>query len=243
MNIKERKNNKFKVVILSTLAVLLSSCSSVDVRKELLDFTKDFSIETVKEKYKTADFIYEKEIYHFGELKGTKKVTYTFDMTEKGKYTSTLEFFCTGEFITNEFPAYKKVSTYPISGNELPYVRETIINDETPKMDYLNEETFLVDLNNFYGQKTDSGYTKGMYYGDDIKAAFRFQDMMEISEDGQYLTFNSGYIIDNPEDGNISNIYYKVNKDGMLLESVDSGFNKPHENPETSYTATINVTY
>ena len=113
----------------------------------------------------------------------------------------------------------------------------TIINDETAKRDYLNEETFLVDLNNFYGQKTDSGYTKGMYYGDDIKAAFRFQDMMEISEDGQYLTFNSGYIIDNPEDGNISNIYYKVNKDGMLLKSVDSGFNKPHENPETSYTA------
>ena len=58
-----------------------------------------------------------------------------------------------------------------------------------------------------------------------------------------YKKFVTKYIIDNPNDGNISNIYYKVNKDGMLLESIDSGFNKPHENPETSYTATINVTY
>ena len=51
---KERKVNKFKLIILSTLVVLLSSCSYGAFTEDLLEFTNNFSITNCKEKYKKA---------------------------------------------------------------------------------------------------------------------------------------------------------------------------------------------
>lgn len=244
----KRKNKINLIVLLSTFVVLLSSCSGIEVRPELLEFTSNWSIETCKEKYKEADFIYEKELYRNGVLKGDKEVKYYFTMKIPSSYESTLEMTNTGEFVTDDYPAYKKVHTYPNLNNTSndktkAYIRETKINEEDIVTEYLSEETFLIDLNNFYGQKNDTGYSKGMYYGDDIQNAFKFQDLMRISEDGETFIYETGNVVDNMEDGNVTNLYYEVNKDGMLTYRKEFGFNKPFDNPETEFNSTINIVY
>ena len=241
---KERKVNKFKLVILSTLVVLLSSCSYGAAREDLLEFTNNFSITNCKEKYKKANFLYEKTFYRNGEKKGYRKVTYEFDMTVKGNYSSYLTMENEGEFITPDYPASKKVVTcaFDQQNADSAYSRFTTIDGEDSFTTF-SEETFLVDLNNFYGQSVEGKYTNGMYYGDDIKNNFRFQDFMQITEDGQYLIYNTGYFIDNQKDMNILTIYYKVNKDGMVLEARNTGISQPYEDPATSWISTITVEY
>lgn len=240
---KERKTKRILFVLLSTFGVLLSSCSNVDVRPEIKEFINNFSYENCKEKYLKAEFTYEKVIYHSGTLAGEKEVIYNFNMEEKGQFESVLEMTSTGEFITPDYPSYKKIHTYPNKGEGLEYIRETTIDNNEPIIEFLSENTFLVDLNNFYGHKENGKYTDGMYYADIIDESLRFQDLMRISDDEQYLIYETGNIIDNMEDGNVTNLTYIVNADGMLVHREEFGFNKPFENPETRFETSIDITY
>lgn len=244
----KRKNKIKLIVLLSTFAVLLSSCSGVDVRPELLEFTSNWSIDTCKEKYKEADFSYEKDLYRNGDLKGHKEVNYYFTMKIPSFFESTLEMVNSGEFITDDYPEYKKVHTYNNVDNvdndpQKAYIRETIINDSNPVIEYLSEETFIVDLNTFYGQSQNGKYTRGMYYGDDVQSAFKFQEFMSISEDGNKFIYETPLVLDNPEDGNVTKLYYELNKDGMLTFREELGFTLPADNPPKSFNSTMSITY
>lgn len=242
---QKRKKIITPIVILSTFAVLLSSCNRVNVREDLKEFTKDFSINTCMEKYKAADFEYKSEIVDFGVISASRDLFYSFDMNVPSSYESTLEMTNTGLYITSSYPEYKYSRiTKCLDGNNdyQEMTKENKDSDETIAS-YLNEESFVAKLKTFYRRATqeDGGNTAGMYYGDDIKARFQYQDNMRIDTERNILIYEMNNVVDEKE--NVTSLYYEVNSDGMLLYWKQTGFTKPYNNPDRTYFAEMKVTY
>lgn len=234
-----------KIVILSTLAVLLSSCNNVVVREDLKEFIKDFSITHCMETYKNAEVTYTSQIKDKGETSATRDVFYSFDMTRENDYESIYETTNTGIYVTSSYPAYKYQHVYKSENEEYDYqeMSKPSSHEEETFSSYLTAEAYLIRLNTFYRRVTESegGNTAGMYYGDDIKARIRYQFNMRIDTDRNVLIYEAKNIVD--EQDNVTSLYYEVNHDGMLLYWKQSGFTKPYDNPERTYFAEMQVTY
>ena len=241
----KRKKIIKPLVIISTLMVLLSSCNTVEVREDLKEFTKDFNVNTCMEKYKAADFEYVSEIKDFGEISASRELTYSFDMKTPSQYQSTLEMTNTGLYVTPSYPSYKYSHIERCLDEEHDYQELSKSNkdEDVTITSYLSEEDFIIRLKTFYRRATeqDGGITAGMYYGDDIKARFEYQDHMRIDTERNIFIYEMNNIVD--DEGVLMSLYYEVNSDGMLLYWKQTGITKPYLNPDRSYFAEMKVTY
>lgn len=242
---QKRKKIIIPLIIISTSAVLLSSCSNVKVREDLKQFTKDFSINTCMEKYKAAEFEYNSEITDFGQISASRALTYSFDMNVPSSYESCLEMTNTGLYVTASYPEYKYSHILKCLDETNDYQEMSRSNKEAEEeiVSYLNEEDFIVRLKTFYRRATseDGANSAGMYYGDDIKSRFAYQDNMRIDISRNILIYEMKNVVD--DDGNVTSLYYEVNADGMLLYWKQEGFTKPYNNPDRTYFAEMKVKY
>lgn len=241
---KKRKKTINKFIILSTLVVLLSSCG-LKVREDLKEFTKDFSIDTCMEKYKAAEFEYVSEIVDFGVISASRTLTYSFNMKIPSSYESTLEMTNKGLYITSSYPEYKysRITKCLDGTNDYQEMTRANKDDIETVASYLSEDSFIAKLKTFYRRATeeDGGNTAGMYYGDDIKARFLYQDNMRIDTKRNILIYEMNNVVD--EEENVTSLYYEVNPDGMLLYWRQTGFTQPYLNPDRTYFAQMKVTY
>ena len=233
---------KLYFVSLGLLPILICSCNkNIVVRDDLKEFTSKFSFANCYKKYRGATLKYTSSIVVDDVITATKKIELTFSILNQGNYSYDYLMENTGDFITSDYPAYKHVIVTP-KEEENSYQRSSTIDDKET-VETIDENAVIWATNDFYyTQEIEDGtYTGGMYYGDDIKRSFEYQHRMSIVLEGdeKYLLFDSGYVVD--DDNNIMLTTYKVNSDGMVLNSHSEGLSGEKRNKK--YNSELVVEY
>lgn len=204
--------------------VLVSSCSP-KFREDLSQYINNFSLDYCINHYKEASLTYRMEVKE-NDIVSTQTCTYEYSYLEDGNYHSTLYLSSTNKFVNSESPALREESIVSNHDDEKTYTYAVHKDDLNAVQSISQTEVFDNHIRNFFytAKLSEYTYTKGMYYGDDIKTLSKGQQYMRIDKETNHFIFERNNF--EGETGNIGNTFYEVNEHGMLLKSLSSGKNK-----------------
>ena len=220
------------VFFLSLFSISLVSCNNIELREEIENYFEKVNFDSAKKNTKTIKLTSSFEVKENNEITSYRYTTLEASLEEENYYYNIHEQYLGiyAEGGTND--AIKKIYFDSDDKNYHMYENyDNKVNENIVEVSYVEETLTRI----FYSSDNNGLKTGGLFYGDDIKQLYRFQDFMSVNEDTNELTLT----IENFVTDDVTNSYsYTLNQYGMLLS-----YDLISYNSFKTLTGTIRVSY
>ena len=220
------------VFFLALFSISLVSCNNIELREEIENYFEKVNFDSAKKNTKTIKLTSSFEVKENNKITSYRYTTLEASLEEENYYYNIHEQYLGiyAEGGTND--AIKKI--YFDSDDKKYHMYENYdnkVNENIVEVSYVEETLTQI----FYSSDNSGLKTGGLFYGDDIKQLYRFQDFMSVNEDTNELTLT----IENFVTDDVTNSYsYTLNQYGMLLSYDLTSYNSLK-----TLTGTIRVSY
>lgn len=220
------------VFFLALFSISLVSCNNIELREEIENYFEKVNFDSAKKNTKTIKLTSSFEVKENSKITSYRYTTLEASLEEENYYYNIHEQYLGiyAEGGTND--AIKKI--YFDSDDKKYHMYENYdnkVNENIVEVSYVEETLTQI----FYSSDNSGLKTGGLFYGDDIKQLYRFQDFMSVNEDTNELTLT----IENFVTDDVTNSYsYTLNQYGMLLSYDLTSYNSLK-----TLTGTIRVSY
>ena len=220
------------VFFLALFSISLVSCNNIELRKEIENYFEKVNFDCAKKNTKTIKLTSSFEVKENNKITSYRYTTLEASLEEENYYYNIHEQYLGiyAEGGTND--AIKKIYFDSDDKNYHMYENyDNKVNENIVEVSYVEETLTKI----FYSSENSGLKTGGLFYGDDIKQLYRFQDFMSVNEDTNELTLT----IENFVTDDVTNSYsYTLNQYGMLLS-----YDLISYNSLKTLTGTIRVSY
>lgn len=220
------------VFFLALFSINLVSCNNIELREEIENYFEKVNFDSAKKNTKTIKLTSSFEVKENNEITSYRYTTLEASLEEENYYYNIHEQYLGiyAEGGTND--AIKKIYFDSDDKNYHMYENyDNKVNENIVEVSYVEETLTRI----FYSSDNSGLKTGGLFYGDDIKQLYRFQDFMSVNEDTNELTLT----IKNFVTDDVTNSYsYTLNQYGMLLS-----YDLISYNSFKTLTGTIRVSY
>lgn len=220
------------VFFLALFSISLVSCNNIELRKEIENYFEKVNFDSAKKNTKTIKLTSSFEVKENNKITSYRYTTLEASLEEENYYYNIHEQYLGiyAEGGTND--AIKKIYFDSDDKNYHMYENyDNKVNENIVEVSYVEETLTRI----FYSSDNNGLKTGGLFYGDDIKQLYRFQDFMSVNEDTNELTLT----IENFVTDDVTNSYsYTLNQYGMLLSYDLTSYNSLK-----TLTGTIRVSY
>lgn len=220
------------VFFLALFSISLVSCNNIELREEIENYFEKVNFDSAKKNTKTIKLTSSFEVKENNKITSYRYTTLEASLEEENYYYNIHEQYLGiyAEGGTND--AIKKI--YFDSDDKKYHMYENYdnkVNENIVEVSYVEETLTRI----FYSSDNSGLKTGGLFYGDDIKQLYRFQDFMSVNEDTNELTLTiEDFVTDD-----VTNSYsYTLNQYGMLLSYDLTSYNSLK-----TLTGTILVSY
>ena len=220
------------VFFLARFSISLVSCNNIELREEIENYFEKVNFDSAKKNTKTIKSTSSLEVKENNEITFYRYTTLEASLEEENYYYNIHEQYLGiyAEGGTND--AIKKIYFDSDDKNYHMYENyDNKVNENIVEVSYVEETLTRI----FYSSDNSGLKTGGLFYGDDIKQLYRFQDFMSVNEDTNELTLTiEDFVTDD-----VTNSYsYTLNQYGMLLSYDLTSYNSLK-----TLTGTIRVSY
>ncbi len=220
------------VFFLALFSVSLVSCNNIELREEIENYFEKVNFDNAKKNTKTIKLTSSFEVKENNKITSYRYTTLEASLEEENYYYNIHEQYLGiyAEGGTND--AIKKIYFDSDDKNYHMYENyDNKVNENIVEVSYVEETLTRI----FYSSDNSDLKTGGLFYGDDIKQLYRFQDFMSVNEDTNELTLTiEDFVTDD-----VTNSYsYTLNQYGMLLSYDLTSYNSLK-----TLTGTIRVSY
>ena len=220
------------VFFLALFSISLVSCNNIELREEIENYFEKVNFDSAKKNTKTIKLTSSFEVKENNKITSYRYTTLEASLEEENYYYNIHEQYLGiyAEGGTND--AIKKIYFDSDDKNYHMYENyDNKVNENIVEVSYVEETLTRI----FYSSDNSGLKTGGLFYGDDIKQLYRFQDFMSVNEDTNELTLT----IENFVTDDVTNSYsYTLNQYGMLLSYDLTSYNSLK-----TLTGTIQVSY
>ena len=199
------------VFFLALFSISLVSCNNIELRKEIENYFEKVNFDSAKKNTKTIKLTSSFEVKENNKITSYRYTTLEASLEEENYYYNIHEQYLGiyAEGGTND--AIKKIYFDSDDKNYHMYENyDNKVNENIVEVSYVEETLTRI----FYSSDNSGLKTGGLFYGDDIKQLYRFQDFMSVNKDTNELTLT----IENFVTDDVTNSYsYTLNQYGMLL--------------------------
>lgn len=220
------------VFFLALFSISLVSCNNIELREEIENYFEKVNFDSAKKNTKTIKLTSSFEVKENNKITSYRYTTLEASLEEENYYYNIHEQYLGiyAEGGTND--AIKKIYFDSDDKNYHMYENyDNKVNENIVEVSYVEETLTRI----FYSSDSSGLKTGGLFYGDDIKQLYRFQDFMSVNEDTNELTLTiEDFVTDD-----VTNSYsYTLNQYGMLLSYDLTSYNSLK-----TLTGTIQVSY
>ena len=220
------------IFFLALFSISLVSCNNIELREEIENYFEKVNFDSAKKNTKTIKLTSSFEVKENNKITSYRYTTLEASLEEENYYYNIHEQYLGiyAEGGTND--AIKKIYFDSDDKNYHMYENyDNKVNENIVEVSYVEETLTRI----FYSSDNSGLKTGGLFYGDDIKQLYRFQDFMSVNEDTNELTLT----IENFVTDDVTNSYsYTLNQYGMLLSYDLTSYNSLK-----TLTGTIRVSY
>ena len=220
------------VFFLALFSISLVSCNNIELREEIENYFEKVNFDSAKKNTKTIKLTSSFEVKENNKITSYRYTTLEASLEEENYYYNIHEQYLGiyAEGGTND--AIKEIYFDSDDKNYHMYENyDNKVNENIVEVSYVEETLTRI----FYSSDNSGLKTGGLFYGDDIKQLYRFQDFMIVDEDTNELTLT----IENFVTDDVTNSYsYTLNQYGMLLS-----YDLISYNSLKTLTGTIRVSY
>lgn len=220
------------IFFLALFSISLVSCNNIELREEIENYFEKVNFDSAKKNTKTIKLTSSFEVKENNKIASYRYTTLEASLEEENYYYNIHEQYLGiyAEGGTND--AIKKIYFDSDDKNYHMYENyDNKVNENIVEVSYVEETLTRI----FYSSDNSGLKTGGLFYGDDIKQLYRFQDFMSVNEDTNELTLT----IENFVTDDVTNSYsYTLNQYGMLLSYDLTSYNSLK-----TLTGTIRVSY
>lgn len=206
-------------VLLVASSLTLSSCNDYKVREDVQKYYESINYDKARKNTHNLSLTSSFEVKENNEITSYRYTTLE-ACFDKDNYFLDVKESYKGVYAENDLKeAQKKLYI----GEDGKYYQYTNFDGQIQEnvVDLTVIENSLTNV--FYSSEMGGLKTGGLYYGDDIKQLYRFQEHMKIDENTGILTLTVNHFISDGVDNSYS---YSLNKYGMLLNYDLNSFNE-----------------
>lgn len=220
------------VFFLALFSINLVSCNNIELREEIKNYFEKVNFDSAKKNTKTIKLASSFEVKENNEITSYRYTNLEASLEEDNYYYKIHEQYLGiyAEGGTNV--AIKKIYFDSDDKNYHMYENyDNNVNENIVEVSYIEETLTRI----FYSSDNSGLKTGGLFYGDDIKQLYRFQDFMSVNKETNELTLT----LENFVTDDVTNSYsYTLNQYGMLLS-----YDLISYNSLKTLTGTIRVSY